>query len=261
MAHILLTVWCSFFEEAPRIGHQDYIPTESDVLRARTKTTGIYETRFSMGQLSIQFVALLLLLYINLANDALACSTLADSEASGKSGSTVSRQLRRSSSAWHLASMTKCCWRKKIRYACSAHGLLDSRMVAKPSNLEPDDGELSLVRFRCQQSLVCADQYNPLPEQGGSVQSEAGPEPTVQLLSRLFRRKRCQPCGQISPMEIQPGQSCPPQPLSAVCQSLFADACLNPVRLIPKAALRKQQTHPTSGSCLRRSRRRYYKTP
>lgn len=42
-----------FFEEAHRIGHRDYIPTESDVLRARTKTTGIYETRFSMGQLSI----------------------------------------------------------------------------------------------------------------------------------------------------------------------------------------------------------------
>lgn len=45
-----------FFEEAPRIGHHDYIPTEADVLRARTKTTGIYETRFSMGQLSIQCV-------------------------------------------------------------------------------------------------------------------------------------------------------------------------------------------------------------
>ncbi|CCX05290.1 guanine nucleotide binding protein, alpha subunit [Pyronema domesticum] len=42
-----------FFEETPRIGHKDYIPSESDVLRARTKTTGIYETRFSMGQLSI----------------------------------------------------------------------------------------------------------------------------------------------------------------------------------------------------------------
>lgn len=27
-----------------------------DVLRARTKTTGIYETRFKMGQLSIQYV-------------------------------------------------------------------------------------------------------------------------------------------------------------------------------------------------------------
>ena len=28
-----------------------------DVLRARTKTTGIYETRFKMGQLSIQYVS------------------------------------------------------------------------------------------------------------------------------------------------------------------------------------------------------------
>ena len=44
----------SFFEEVERIAEPDYIPTESDVLRARTKTTGIYETRFTMGQLSIQ---------------------------------------------------------------------------------------------------------------------------------------------------------------------------------------------------------------
>ncbi|KAI9691969.1 MAG: Guanine nucleotide-binding protein alpha-2 subunit [Bogoriella megaspora] len=36
-----------------RIAAPDYIPIESDVLRARTKTTGIYETRFVMGQLSI----------------------------------------------------------------------------------------------------------------------------------------------------------------------------------------------------------------
>ena len=42
-----------FFEEAQRIAAEDYIPIEADVLRARTKTTGIYETRFSMGQLSI----------------------------------------------------------------------------------------------------------------------------------------------------------------------------------------------------------------
>lgn len=46
----------SFFEEAPRIAHPDYIPIEADVLRARTKTTGIYETRFTMGTLSIQYV-------------------------------------------------------------------------------------------------------------------------------------------------------------------------------------------------------------
>lgn len=38
-----------------RIASPDYIPIEADVLRARTKTTGIYETRFSMGQLSIQY--------------------------------------------------------------------------------------------------------------------------------------------------------------------------------------------------------------
>lgn len=45
----------SFFEESKRITMPDYIPNEADVLRARTKTTGIYETRFTMGQLSIQY--------------------------------------------------------------------------------------------------------------------------------------------------------------------------------------------------------------
>ncbi|KAE8144960.1 guanine nucleotide binding protein, alpha subunit [Aspergillus avenaceus] len=42
-----------FFEEAKRIASPDFIPDVNDVLRARTKTTGIYETRFTMGQLSI----------------------------------------------------------------------------------------------------------------------------------------------------------------------------------------------------------------
>ncbi|KAK4240371.1 carbohydrate phosphorylase-domain-containing protein [Achaetomium macrosporum] len=42
-----------FFQEADRIVSPNYLPTEMDVLRARTKTTGIYETRFKMGQLSI----------------------------------------------------------------------------------------------------------------------------------------------------------------------------------------------------------------
>ncbi|ROW13192.1 hypothetical protein VPNG_04815 [Cytospora leucostoma] len=42
-----------FFENAQRIVRPDYLPSEMDVLRARTKTTGIYETRFQMGQLSI----------------------------------------------------------------------------------------------------------------------------------------------------------------------------------------------------------------
>lgn len=42
-----------FFTEAPRIGQPDYVPTVDDVLRARAKSTGITETRFNMGQLSI----------------------------------------------------------------------------------------------------------------------------------------------------------------------------------------------------------------
>jgi guanine nucleotide-binding protein G(i) subunit alpha len=48
-----MTLTISFFDEVSRIASPDYTPTEADVLRARTKTTGIYETRFSMGQLSI----------------------------------------------------------------------------------------------------------------------------------------------------------------------------------------------------------------
>ncbi|KAG9320784.1 hypothetical protein KVV02_005058 [Mortierella alpina] len=42
-----------FFNQVRRIGTDDYTPTVQDVLRARSKTTGISETRFSMGQLSI----------------------------------------------------------------------------------------------------------------------------------------------------------------------------------------------------------------
>lgn len=43
----------SFFDEVARIGAPDYVPNETDVLRARTKTTGISETKFRSGQLSI----------------------------------------------------------------------------------------------------------------------------------------------------------------------------------------------------------------
>ncbi|TFK45405.1 guanine nucleotide binding protein, alpha subunit [Heliocybe sulcata] len=42
-----------FFSEVLRIGTASYLPTETDVLRARAKSTGITETRFNMGQLSI----------------------------------------------------------------------------------------------------------------------------------------------------------------------------------------------------------------
>lgn len=44
----------SFFEQVKRIGRTDYKPNVQDVLRARSKTTGITETRFKMGQMSIQ---------------------------------------------------------------------------------------------------------------------------------------------------------------------------------------------------------------
>ncbi|KAF7416209.1 Guanine nucleotide-binding protein alpha-2 subunit [Pleurotus ostreatus] len=42
-----------FFSAVQRIGSPGYLPTEEDVLRARAKSTGITETRFNMGQLSI----------------------------------------------------------------------------------------------------------------------------------------------------------------------------------------------------------------
>ncbi|KAF9356741.1 Guanine nucleotide-binding protein alpha-2 subunit [Mortierella sp. NVP85] len=42
-----------FFSQVRRLGAVDYTPNVQDVLRARSKTTGISETRFNMGQLSI----------------------------------------------------------------------------------------------------------------------------------------------------------------------------------------------------------------
>ncbi|ESK81537.1 heterotrimeric g-protein alpha gpa3-like protein, partial [Moniliophthora roreri MCA 2997] len=43
-----------FFSEVLRIGSPDYLPTETDILRARQKSTGITEIQFSMGQLPIR---------------------------------------------------------------------------------------------------------------------------------------------------------------------------------------------------------------
>ncbi|RUO95601.1 guanine nucleotide binding protein, alpha subunit, partial [Jimgerdemannia flammicorona] len=42
-----------FFNEIRRLGDSNYVPNEADVLRARLKSTGITDTRFNMGQLSI----------------------------------------------------------------------------------------------------------------------------------------------------------------------------------------------------------------
>jgi guanine nucleotide-binding protein subunit alpha len=50
--------WFSFFENVNRIGDRDYLPTNDDILRARVTTTGIIETRFDMGNLSIQYIFL-----------------------------------------------------------------------------------------------------------------------------------------------------------------------------------------------------------
>lgn len=45
-----------FFESARRIASPTYVPNERDVLHARSKTVGVTETRFSMGELSIHLV-------------------------------------------------------------------------------------------------------------------------------------------------------------------------------------------------------------
>lgn len=45
-----------FFGQIARIARRDYVPNTDDVLRARAQTTGITETRFTMGPLFIQSV-------------------------------------------------------------------------------------------------------------------------------------------------------------------------------------------------------------
>lgn len=39
----------SYFDAAERIGAQDYVPTDQDILRSRVKTTGLTEERFQVG--------------------------------------------------------------------------------------------------------------------------------------------------------------------------------------------------------------------
>ncbi|WFD03930.1 Guanine nucleotide-binding protein alpha-2 subunit [Malassezia obtusa] len=45
-----------FFDHAQRIASPTYVPNEQDVLHARSKTVGVTETRFRMGELSIHLV-------------------------------------------------------------------------------------------------------------------------------------------------------------------------------------------------------------
>jgi guanine nucleotide-binding protein G(i) subunit alpha len=42
-----------FFDSVHKICHPEYIPSLNDVLRARIKTTGIYDTKFDMGGLNV----------------------------------------------------------------------------------------------------------------------------------------------------------------------------------------------------------------
>ncbi|KAI9262148.1 guanine nucleotide binding protein, alpha subunit [Phascolomyces articulosus] len=41
-----------YFESMDRIGKQDYVPSDQDVLRSRVKSTGITETHFRLGELT-----------------------------------------------------------------------------------------------------------------------------------------------------------------------------------------------------------------
>ena len=84
------------------------------MLRARTKTTGIYETRFTMGQLSIQYVSL------SYARGALlifstVCSMLVAKGVKEKSGSIALRMSPVSYSALHSVNTIRSFWRKATR--------------------------------------------------------------------------------------------------------------------------------------------------
>lgn len=71
---------------------------------------------------------------------------------------------------------------------------------------EPNDGELGPIRLSSKLAVVYADEHNPLPEQGRSIQSKAGTVTTQQLLSRLFGRQRYQQSIKVPALEIQPSQ-------------------------------------------------------
>ena len=91
----------SFFAEVLRIASSDYIPNEADVLRARTKTTGIYETRFTMGQLSIQYDATPFHFSRSRLTFPLACSTSVAKGARERSGFIALKMSHLSSSVSH----------------------------------------------------------------------------------------------------------------------------------------------------------------
>lgn len=112
------TIVNSFFQEVLRIVAPDYLPNEMDVLRARTKTTGIYETRFQMGQLSIQCVYTYPFSQSNVNADfRIVCLMSVGNEAKERSGFTASRTLRQLFSASLSPNMTKFSSRRAARLA------------------------------------------------------------------------------------------------------------------------------------------------
>ena len=44
----------SYFDAAARIGGNEYVPTDQDILRSRIKTTGLTEERFQVGQVRLE---------------------------------------------------------------------------------------------------------------------------------------------------------------------------------------------------------------
>jgi hypothetical protein len=45
-----------YFDELDRIGRPGYVPTEQDILRSRTKTTGVHEVKFALQNIPFTFV-------------------------------------------------------------------------------------------------------------------------------------------------------------------------------------------------------------
>jgi len=98
-----------FFAEVKRICDPKYIPNQDDVLRARAKTTGITETRFHMGQLSIQYVDVHQQLSYNaFTSHFSACSTSVGNDQRGGNGYIALNLSRRLSSVWRSANTIKC---------------------------------------------------------------------------------------------------------------------------------------------------------
>jgi len=90
----------SFFTEAQRIASADYVPTETDILRCRQRSTGIIETRFSVPPLS-WVVPLCFRLVSCLSLPGYTSLTSAVNVLNARNGYTVSKASPASSSVPH----------------------------------------------------------------------------------------------------------------------------------------------------------------